>query len=227
MPAYQNPEPEEEEAEGMPAPLHVNLLYELVGNGKAEDKSEMSSQPSAYSVSVFNGGRGIMEPMRPTSLGNETDQKNTIQRRQQGGIGELQSGTPAPPAQNHSRLQKEFMDLMNRLSFENAVLPTQRPDNLERESSDVLDEVVHSAGVDPIALSAPGAQQHKRRSHPRQYKEIKRPYKCGWDGCKKAYSQSSHLNFHITKQAHGQTRGAGGTFSVNNQRGKYSAPLTL
>ena len=50
----------------------------------------------------------------------------------------------------------------------------------------------------------PGAQQHKRPR--RRYEEIERMYKCGWQGCEKAYGTLNHLNAHVTMQSHGQKR---------------------
>lgn len=31
-------------------------------------------------------------------------------------------------------------------------------------------------------------------------------YKCGWNGCDKAYGTLNHLNAHVTMQSHGQKR---------------------
>ena len=31
-------------------------------------------------------------------------------------------------------------------------------------------------------------------------------YKCGWDGCEKAYGTLNHLNAHVTMQGHGSKR---------------------
>ncbi|KAL8900709.1 MAG: hypothetical protein Q9207_005561 [Kuettlingeria erythrocarpa] len=66
-------------------------------------------------------------------------------------------------------------------------------------------------GQNPHALSQvysfvpiPGAQQHKRPR--RRYEEIERMYKCGWQGCEKAYGTLNHLNAHVTMQSHGQKR---------------------
>ncbi|CEJ90602.1 Putative Transcriptional regulator [[Torrubiella] hemipterigena] len=50
----------------------------------------------------------------------------------------------------------------------------------------------------------PGAQQHKRPR--RRYEEIERMYKCGFQGCEKAYGTLNHLNAHVTMQSHGQKR---------------------
>ena len=50
----------------------------------------------------------------------------------------------------------------------------------------------------------PGAQQHKRPR--RRYEEIERMYKCGHNGCEKAYGTLNHLNAHVTMQGHGQKR---------------------
>jgi uncharacterized membrane protein YsdA (DUF1294 family) len=56
----------------------------------------------------------------------------------------------------------------------------------------------------------PGAQQHKRPR--RRYEEIERMYKCGWNGCEKAYGTLNHLNAHVTMQAHGTKRTPEGEF---------------
>lgn len=50
----------------------------------------------------------------------------------------------------------------------------------------------------------PGAQQNKRPR--RRYEEIERMYKCGWNGCEKAYGTLNHLNAHVTMQGHGTKR---------------------
>lgn len=57
----------------------------------------------------------------------------------------------------------------------------------------------------------PGAQQHKRPR--RRYEEIERMYKCGWNGCEKAYGTLNHLNAHVTMQSHGQKRTPEGKIS--------------
>ena len=36
-------------------------------------------------------------------------------------------------------------------------------------------------------------------------------YKCGWNGCDKAYGTLNHLNAHVTMQSHGQKRTPEGT----------------
>ncbi|KAI5799723.1 hypothetical protein FPQ18DRAFT_253348 [Pyronema domesticum] len=50
----------------------------------------------------------------------------------------------------------------------------------------------------------PGATQNKRPR--RRYEEIERMYKCGWNGCEKAYGTLNHLNAHVTMQGHGAKR---------------------
>jgi hypothetical protein len=50
----------------------------------------------------------------------------------------------------------------------------------------------------------PGATQNKRPR--RRYEEIERMYKCGWNGCEKAYGTLNHLNAHVTMQGHGTKR---------------------
>lgn len=36
-------------------------------------------------------------------------------------------------------------------------------------------------------------------------------YKCGWNGCEKAYGTLNHLNAHVTMQSHGTKRVPEGT----------------
>ena len=40
-------------------------------------------------------------------------------------------------------------------------------------------------------------------------------YKCGWNGCEKAYGTLNHLNAHVTMQSHGQKRIPEGMYQVN------------
>lgn len=56
----------------------------------------------------------------------------------------------------------------------------------------------------------PGTHQQKRPR--RRYEEIERMYKCGWNGCEKAYGTLNHLNAHVTMQAHGVKRTPEGNF---------------
>jgi hypothetical protein len=37
-------------------------------------------------------------------------------------------------------------------------------------------------------------------------------YKCGWQGCEKAYGTLNHLNAHVTMQSHGAKRTPEGRF---------------
>lgn len=37
-------------------------------------------------------------------------------------------------------------------------------------------------------------------------------YKCGWNGCEKAYGTLNHLNAHVTMQSHGPKRTPEGTW---------------
>lgn len=39
-------------------------------------------------------------------------------------------------------------------------------------------------------------------------------YKCGWNGCEKAYGTLNHLNAHVTMQSHGPKRTPEGTFQL-------------
>jgi hypothetical protein len=38
-------------------------------------------------------------------------------------------------------------------------------------------------------------------------------YKCGWNGCEKAYGTLNHLNAHVTMQSHGVKRTPEGMLS--------------
>lgn len=40
-------------------------------------------------------------------------------------------------------------------------------------------------------------------------------YKCGWNGCEKAYGTLNHLNAHVTMQSHGQKRTPEGMFEFD------------
>lgn len=48
-------------------------------------------------------------------------------------------------------------------------------------------------------------------------------YKCGWNGCEKAYGTLNHLNAHVTMQSHGQKRVPEGKFTEHRR----SKPATL
>lgn len=74
-----------------------------------------------------------------------------------------------------------------------AAAPGQRPPHQQHHPAQVYSFV-------PI----PGAQQHKRPR--RRFEEIERMYKCGWNGCEKAYGTLNHLNAHVTMQSHGIKR---------------------
>lgn len=39
-------------------------------------------------------------------------------------------------------------------------------------------------------------------------------YKCGWNGCEKAYGTLNHLNAHVTMQSHGAKRTPEGMYMV-------------
>lgn len=39
-------------------------------------------------------------------------------------------------------------------------------------------------------------------------------YKCGWNGCEKAYGTLNHLNAHVTMQSHGAKRSPDGLYSL-------------
>jgi transcription factor CON7 len=81
----------------------------------------------------------------------------------------------------------------------------QRPGQVSQETSligggQALTTPQQVYSIVPI----PGPQQHKRPR--RRYEEIERMYKCGWNGCEKAYGTLNHLNAHVTWQRHGSKR---------------------
>lgn len=55
-------------------------------------------------------------------------------------------------------------------------------------------------------------------------------YKCGWNGCEKAYGTLNHLNAHVTMQSHGQKRTPEGKSKhtrfphINNNPRLFSCP---
>ena len=71
----------------------------------------------------------------------------------------------------------------------------------------------------------PSAQQHKRPR--RRYEEIERMYKCGWNGCEKAYGTLNHLNAHVTMQSHGTKRTPEGMLSALATSLHEFVPMTL
>lgn len=46
-------------------------------------------------------------------------------------------------------------------------------------------------------------------------------YKCGWNGCEKAYGTLNHLNAHVTMQSHGQKRTPEGNYM------SYQPPIVV
>lgn len=46
-------------------------------------------------------------------------------------------------------------------------------------------------------------------------------YKCGWNGCEKAYGTLNHLNTHVAKQSHGQKRTPEGKYISRNKTVAY------
>jgi hypothetical protein len=52
--------------------------------------------------------------------------------------------------------------------------------------------------------------QPSKKRHRRSAQDIDRIYKCGWDGCDKAYGLVRNLNTHILVQGHGGTRSKAG-----------------
>ncbi|KAG7402658.1 C2H2 finger domain transcription factor CON7 [Fusarium oxysporum f. sp. rapae] len=55
----------------------------------------------------------------------------------------------------------------------------------------------------PFVHGPPVPGKRRPRRHP---DKIDRIYKCGWNGCEKAYGTLNHLNAHVTMQSHGQRR---------------------
>jgi transcription factor CON7 len=96
------------------------------------------------------------------------------------------------------------------------VSPVQRPPTVrDTAPNDVRSLLTARQGGHPLStvysfVPIPGAQQHKRPR--RRYEEIERMYKCGWNGCEKAYGTLNHLNAHVTMQSHGSKRTPEGEF---------------
>jgi hypothetical protein len=69
----------------------------------------------------------------------------------------------------------------------------------------VVPEVLEGCTVaapSPAAFSPAGKQRRPRR----RPEEIDRRYRCGWNGCEKAYGSLGNLNDHVQSQGHGAKR---------------------
>ncbi len=69
-------------------------------------------------------------------------------------------------------------------------------------ASPVQCPIVKSPGNPPLTIHSfvPGMQQKRPR---RRHEEIEGIYKCGWEGCEKAYGTLRNLNTHISTKSHG------------------------
>jgi len=52
-------------------------------------------------------------------------------------------------------------------------------------------------------------------------------YKCGWNGCEKAYGTLNHLNAHVTMQSHGQKRTPEGMFIALSSESSLSTSVAV
>lgn len=52
-------------------------------------------------------------------------------------------------------------------------------------------------------------------------------YKCGWNGCEKAYGTLNHLNAHVTMQSHGQKRIPEGMYQLNSPQLRHALLAAL
>ncbi|KEF50935.1 uncharacterized protein A1O9_13015 [Exophiala aquamarina CBS 119918] len=62
---------------------------------------------------------------------------------------------------------------------------------------------------------ATDAERHKRKR--RRQVEIQRIYKCGWNGCTKAYGTLNHLNTHVAAKTHGTKRTSQESKEIRNE----------
>lgn len=109
------------------------------------------------------------------------------------------NGAPGTPASAGPRGQVRLLAFFSLFPF----LHCSSSLSLVRQNPHPLSQVYSFVPI-------PGAQQHKRPR--RRYEEIERMYKCGWQGCEKAYGTLNHLNAHVTMQSHGQKRTPEGTW---------------
>ncbi|PSN66799.1 hypothetical protein BS50DRAFT_493095 [Corynespora cassiicola Philippines] len=63
-----------------------------------------------------------------------------------------------------------------------------------------------TSGPPAPAMVSPVQRPPTHKRPRRRYEEIERMYKCGWNGCEKAYGTLNHLNAHVTMQSHGAKR---------------------
>lgn len=89
-----------------------------------------------------------------------------------------------------------------------AVRPQNRGSTASRFAN-ILPKGGHPLSTVYSFVPIPGTHQQKRPR--RRYEEIERMYKCGWNGCEKAYGTLNHLNAHVTMQGHGTKRTPEGT----------------
>ncbi|KAK4662186.1 uncharacterized protein QC763_711370 [Podospora pseudopauciseta] len=180
-------------------------------------------QRSYHPASNHQGSSGGMAqtPTSPLPLQDGRSHHNLQQARSDSGVPIDPSIAAASPTTyshpQYSPYAAPHQDMSHQYAH-SGVYQTSRPDWATYQSPGGVMAGGHHAVFAPSASAAaqprpnqvysfvpiPGAQQHKRPR--RRYEEIERMYKCGWNGCEKAYGTLNHLNAHVTMQGHGNKR---------------------
>ncbi|KAK4200523.1 hypothetical protein QBC40DRAFT_326573 [Triangularia verruculosa] len=178
-------------------------------------------QRSYHPASNHQGTSGGMAqtPTSPLPLQDGRSHHNPQQAKSDSGVPIDPSIAAASPTYNHPQYSPYAppQDMAHPYSH-SAVYQASRPDWGSYQAPGVMAAGHHPVFAQSAASAAaqprpsqvysfvpiPGAQQHKRPR--RRYEEIERMYKCGWNGCEKAYGTLNHLNAHVTMQAHGVKR---------------------
>ncbi|KAJ5728852.1 uncharacterized protein N7483_003360 [Penicillium malachiteum] len=161
---------------------------------------EYGLNPPAVSITCLSSGLSSAPSGSPTP-GQQPDLSSSLLSLSASGSRYAVPGSPPPPHQIYAR-----PDWPHGYSQHQHGLPGPyaSPTTTVGSASPTTTAGSRPAGQVYSFVPIPGAQQHKRPR--RRYEEIERMYKCGWNGCEKAYGTLNHLNAHVTMQSHGAKR---------------------
>ncbi|KAK9471375.1 uncharacterized protein V1510DRAFT_407867 [Dipodascopsis tothii] len=163
---------------------------------------------TVYDPRQYTAAAAAADPARPTTNGYGVDPNGALGGFPTPDMTAAYQGYP--PNANHNWRAEWYPPVTNSYSHANPMgatpmpainpLPVRTTDSRIRRArgSEFSGNTVYSF------VPLPGAQQQKRPR--RRYEEIERIYKCGWQGCEKAYGTLNHLNAHVTMQTHGPKR---------------------
>ncbi|KAK0716470.1 hypothetical protein B0T21DRAFT_62550 [Apiosordaria backusii] len=185
--------------------------------------SDTLQQRSYHPASNHQGNSGGMAqtPTSPLPLQDGRSHHNPQQAKSDSGVPiDPSIAAASPTTYSHPQYSPYAppQDMSHPYPHSAGVYSSSRPDWGSYQAPGVMAPSHHPVFAQSAASAAaqprpnqvysfvpiPGAQQHKRPR--RRYEEIERMYKCGWNGCEKAYGTLNHLNAHVTMQAHGVKR---------------------